>query len=54
MARAKKPVKKTSENVPKWRISEDWLATAVGLAIILIIRLGEVSVEWPLFEWFKK
>lgn len=38
----------------QWPITEDWLATAVGLAIILLIRLADISVDWPLFEWFKK
>ncbi len=49
-------IKNSNEKVPasKWRISEDWLATAIGLGIVLFIHLGDITVKWPLFEWFKK
>jgi hypothetical protein len=38
----------------KWRLSEDWLATVFGLVVIVLVRLGDLTVKWPLFEWFKK
>ncbi|MBI5959282.1 MAG: hypothetical protein HY866_11140, partial [Chloroflexi bacterium] len=51
MARTK-PTQKTSgtEVQPSRRISEDWLATALGLAMILLIYLGDITVKWPIFE----
>lgn len=52
-ARKNAAIKKEAKPSP-WHISEDWLATAIGLALILYIRLGEVTVDWPIFEWFKK
>lgn len=39
---------------PKWFVTEDWLATGIGLVLILLLRVADFSVEWPLFEWFKK
>lgn len=60
MARAK-PARKNAAIKPESRpspwhinVNEDWLATAVGLLLILYIRLGNVTVDWPIFEWFKK
>lgn len=46
--------KTTGSQVATRRISEDWLAAALGLAVILLIHLGDVTVKWPLFEWLGK
>lgn len=34
---------------PPPRLSEDWLATIIGLIIVLVIALG-VQVPYPLFN----
>ena len=54
MAPEKTAGKTTGPKPSTRRISEDWLAAAIGLAVILLIHLGDVSVKWPLFEWLGK
>lgn len=35
------------------RVSEDWLAVAIGLLLVAVAALGlVVRVPWPLFGWF--
>ncbi len=54
MTRAKPRKKSAAAATPKAKLSEDWLATAIGVVLILLVRFADFNVKWPLFEWFKK
>jgi hypothetical protein len=41
--------------MPRIRISEDWLATLIGLAIVLLIASGLLGpIPWPVFGLFAR
>lgn len=42
---------------PRFKLTEDWLATLIGFGVVLILGAELIDIgailPWPLFGWFQ-